>query len=298
MKKEELKEIIKNHQHFLEQDVDNWESMRANLKEKDLSGVSIIWQNLREADLRKSDLRKSDLRWSDLRYADLREANLRAANLVGADLRWACLTNADLTEADLTGANLAGARLEDANLIYAYLKEADLQYAHLEGANLNTAKLQYACLQRANLNNAKLNWAILTGANLQMANLFNANLTNANLDSAILTNAYLSKKDEIRKGIILSKSITGWKKCEGRVIVKLKIPKGAVVFSINGKKCRTNKCKVISIENDDTAISMYDNNFTYTVGKVIEIDNFDLSYNVECGTGIHFFLSEEDARKY
>lgn len=121
------------------------------------------------------------------------------------------------------------------------------------------------------------------------------------LDSVILAGAILSKKDEIRKGVILSKSIIGWKKCEGRVIVKLRIPKGAVVFSINGKKCRTNKCKVISIDsigNDNTAISMYDNNFTYTVGKVIEIDNFDLSYNVECGTGIHFFLSEEDARNY
>lgn len=298
MKKEELKEIIRNHQHFLEQDVDNWESMRANLKEKDLSSAVITWQNLRQADLRKSDLRNADLRWSDLRYADLREVDLREANLVGADLRWACLTNANLANTNLSGANLAGARLEGANLYCAYLKEADLQYAHLEGANLTMAKFQYACLQRANLNNAKLNWATLTGANLQMANLFKANLTNATLDSAILTNAILSKEDEIRKGVILSKSIIGWKKCEGRVIVKLKIPKGAVVFSINGKKCRTNKCKVISIEMDDTAISMYDNNFTYTVGKVIEIDNFDLSYNVECGTGIHFFLSEEDARKY
>lgn len=241
MDREELKEIIKNHQHFLEQDVDNWESMRADLKEKDLSSTIITWKNLREA-----------------------------------DLRWAYLTNANLADTNLSGANLVEARLEGANLNYAYLRDANLQYAHLEGA-------------------------ILTGANLQMANLFEANLTNANLDSAILINAILSEEDEIRKGVILSKSIIGWKKCEGRVIVKLKIPKGAVVFSINGKKCRTNKCKVISIDsigNDNTAVSMYDNNFTYTVGKVIEIDNFDLSYNVECGSGIHFFLSEEDARNY
>lgn len=298
MEKEELKEIIRNHQHFLEQDVDNWESMRANLKERDLSSAIITWQNLRQANLRKSNLRNADLRWSDLRYADLREVDLREANLAGADLRWACLTNANLANTNLSLANLVGARLEGANLNLANLRDANLQYAHFEGANLNAANLQYACLQRANLNNAKLNRADLKGANLQIANLFNAKLTNANLDSAILTNAILSKKDEIRKGIILSKSIIGWKKCEGDVIVKLKIPKGAVVFSINGKKCRTNKCKVISIEMGNTAISIYNHNFTYTVGKVIEIDNFDLSYNVECGTGIHFFLSEEDARKY
>ena len=61
----ELKEILERHKHWLNEDVDGWEDMRA-----DLSGAN---------------LRGADLRWADLSGANLRGADLRGADLSGAE---------------------------------------------------------------------------------------------------------------------------------------------------------------------------------------------------------------------
>ena len=59
MTQEELSKILENHKHWLNEDCEGWESMRANLYEADL----------READLYEADLRRADLRRADLRGA-------------------------------------------------------------------------------------------------------------------------------------------------------------------------------------------------------------------------------------
>ena len=79
MKQEELNKIVENHKHWLEEDVDGWEDMKA-----DLRGANLSEANLSEADLRGANLGKADLRRANLRRADLRGANLRGANLRGA----------------------------------------------------------------------------------------------------------------------------------------------------------------------------------------------------------------------
>ena len=95
MTQEELNKVLENHKHWLNEDCEGWESMRANLR----------WANLCGADLREADLREADLREADLRWADLCGANLR-----GANLRWANLRGANLRGANLCGANLCGAK--------------------------------------------------------------------------------------------------------------------------------------------------------------------------------------------
>ena len=84
MTQEELNKVLKNHKHWLNEDCDGWEEMKANL-------------------------RNANLRNADLRYADLCGANLRNADLCGADLRNADLCGADLRNADLRNADLCGA---------------------------------------------------------------------------------------------------------------------------------------------------------------------------------------------
>ena len=87
MTREELDKILENHKHWLAEDCEGWETMRANLYGADL----------REANLRGADLREANLREADLHGADLCGANLRGADLHGADLRGADLRGADLT---------------------------------------------------------------------------------------------------------------------------------------------------------------------------------------------------------
>ena len=151
--------------------------------------------------------------------------------------------------------------------------------------------LHDADLDCTDLHNAYLCHADLSHADLSHANLFGANLYNTNLD----------EKETIRKGKIINKKTFVYKKCQGK-IVKLELQIGSIVFSINNKKCRTNKAKVISIDGNEKKglkiASDYDNNFIYEVGKVMKVEDFNLMYNVECGKGINFFWTKEEAKKY
>lgn len=159
--------------------------------------------------------------------------------------------------------------------------------ANLNSADLSNVNLKYADLRYVNSNNANLKGADLSGANLSGVNLSNVDLSNVKLD----------KEEQIRKGVKLSNSITGWKKCKGGVIVKLEIPRGAIVFSINNNKCRTDKAIVKEIFGADRAFSMH-KYFSYYVGDKIEVYNFNCEYNTECAEGIHFFRTRKEAENY
>lgn len=152
--------------------------------------------------------------------------------------------------------------------------------------------------ERAILYDADLYGADLCDTNLCGANLYGANLRGVYLRGADLRDAILSPKEQIRKGIIVEREMTGWKKCKEGVIVKLEIPNGAVVFSINNKQCRTNVAKVIEVIGAKEGISKHDEKFIYEKGKTLKVDNFDLMYNAECSTGIHFFRTRKEAENY
>jgi len=126
---EKLNEILEKHSHWIEEDCEGWESMKANLRGADLSRADLYGANLRGANLREADLSRADLREADLSRADLREADL---------------SRADLSRADLYGANLRGANLREADLYGANLRGADLSRADLREAK-NMPLIPYAC---------------------------------------------------------------------------------------------------------------------------------------------------------
>lgn len=95
--KKELRKIIENHQHWLNEDCENWERMRANLSDADLSNTDLSNANLRCADLCYANLYQADLRGTNLHYADLCFADLSYADLHYANLHYADLCFADLT---------------------------------------------------------------------------------------------------------------------------------------------------------------------------------------------------------
>ena len=262
-----LEKILENHKHWLNKDIDGWEYMRANLN--------------------SADLRSADLKYADLRYANSNNANLKDADLSGADLKYA-----DLSDAILNYANLRDANLRDADLRGASLSDADLRCTDLRGADLQYTDLRYVYLNGADLRCVYLNSADLSGADLN-----GANLSGVNLKYVDLSNVKLDKEEQIRKGIKLSNPIIGWKKCKGGVIIKLEIPRGAIVFSINNHKCRTDKAIVKEIFGADRAFSMY-KYFSYYVGDKIEVYNFNCEYNIECAEGIHFFRTRKEAENY
>ena len=109
--REKLNKVLEEHKHWINEDCENWEEMRADLRNADLRSVDLSGAYLRSADLSEADLSEADLSEADLRNADLRSVDLSGAYLRSADLRGAYLLNADLLNADLRGANLLNADL-------------------------------------------------------------------------------------------------------------------------------------------------------------------------------------------
>ena len=131
----------------------------------------------------------------------------------------------------------------------------------------------------------------------ERANLYQAKLSGAKLSGAKNLNFPIACPEE--------GSFIGFKKCQDGKIVKLKIPVDALRCSATGRKCRCSKAKVLSITNIDgtdanvgTAISKYDRNFIYKVGETIEVPNFNTDRWNECSTGIHFFITRQEAVDY
>ena len=230
------------------------------------------------------------------------------------------LSNVDLSDVDLSGAILVGAKLSDANLLCAKLRGADLsganlQYADLKTADLSNTDLIYADLSSAILVGTKLRGADLSGADLTYANLRYADLTHANLWYADLKTADLScanitnvTYDEQTAFFALQcpeeGSFIGYKKAKN-FIVKLLITEDAKRSSATTRKCRCSKAKVLSITNLDgseskleSICSKYDKSFIYKVGEIVEVPDFDEDRWNECSTGIHFFITRNEAVQY
>ena len=168
-------------------------------------------------------------------------------------------------------------------------KQADLSSADLRGADLHFDDLRKADLHNADLRGADLHFDDLRGADLR-----GANLTYSSINQATT----FSKKESIRKGMILDKPMTGYKKTYEDVIIKVEIPAGAIVYSINNYKCRTNMAKIVDMGGKKLLHSIYDNDFTYKKGQKIVIKDFDLNPAVECSTGFHFFRKRKDAENF
>ena len=267
MTQNELNTIVENHQHYLNEDIDGWKSMRADLSYKNLSGL-----DLKNANLYRVDLKNANLREVDLRNADLREADLRNANLYGANLN-----NADLSSADLNK---------------AVLREADLRESNLSNADL----------RKADLSNADLGEANIDGADLKEANLLGTNLKNTDIVCAVISE---DTKIDYPIACPETSSFIGYKKAVSEKIVKLQICKDAKRSSATAKKCRCSKALVLAIENMDGSDSglqeiesHFDPCFIYRVGEIAEVYNFDNDRWRECASGIHFFMDRQDAVEY
>jgi hypothetical protein len=214
----------------------------------------------------------------------LEEAIKSGANLRGANLSCANLSCANLSGADLGGANLSCANLRGANLSGADLSGANLSCANLRGANLSGANLSGANLSGVDISGANLSYADLGGANLSGADLSDVK-TNYST-----TGYYLSCPE--------SGEFIAYKKCKNDVIVTLKILADAKRSSATTLKCRASKVEVMALSKGNKAISQHDSNFTYKVGQIIEINDFDDNRWNECSTGIHFFMNKEAAENY
>ena len=198
----------------------------------------------------------------------------------------------NLRYANLGSANLGSANLRYANLRYANLRHADLRYANLHHADLRYADLRYADLRYADLGYANLGYANLRYANLRYANLGHADLRYAKNITDKLAIAQF-------QFIPTDGPFIGWKKCQNEVIVKLCISKSAQRSHGTERKCRASQVKVLEVFGASEGISSYDTSVIYRKGKIVKcVEPFDENRWENCASGIHFYLTREEAEAH
>lgn len=172
--------------------------------------------------------------------------------------------------------------------------------ANLFGANLRSANLYMANLREANLWATSLNAADLRGADLHGADLRAADLRGANLCGAHL---HKIKWDYLTTGIAPAPEgeLIAWGK-KDQHIVKLRIPADAPRSCATTRKFRSAWAVVIEIDDGRAKTfehcSRHGPHTTYTVGERVDANKWDEDRWVECGHGIHWFLSRHEAETW
>jgi len=277
IKKRKTDEVI------FESDKEN-NTIKETVEEAVRQGISLHEADLHCAYLRGVDLYSADLSCADLSGAHLHWANLNSVNISGADLTRADLSRVDITHADLHGANLLGTNLSSANI----------SCSNLTGADLGCADLRYCNLCSANLTDS-----YLRGANIEYCSF-----DRACFDNTIMPDFSMTCPEKGR--FVVYKKIYGTEeyKCQRSFMVKLEIPEDAKRSSATSNKCRCSKAKVLEIKDIDSGetIEEITNTFkkpcVYKVGEMVYPDSFDECRWHECSSGIHFFMTEQEALNY
>lgn len=166
--------------------------------------------------------------------------------------------------------------------------------AILWGADLRDVDLKDVDLSHVDLSHADLSYADLRDADLSYTDLRGTNLNKISYNHRTSFFALVCPEEG---------SFIGYKKADDK-IVKLLITEDSKRSSATTRKCRCSKAKVLSITNIENteefseATSDFNNNFTYKVGEIVEVKDFDDDRWNECSTGIHFFITRDEAVIY
>ena len=199
-------------------------------------------------------------------------------------------TSWDLSDIDFSLSAFHRVRFDEANLENSIVFNALFDECTARRTNFRHANLECAVFRYANM----------AGCNIEGANLFGAVLEYAKLDGII--------SDEDTKWFHLhcpeKGAFIGYKKCFNEHLVQLLIPVDAKRTSATLPSCRCNKAKVIAIKSFDykenymEAWSLVDENFVYRVGEWVEVKDFDEDRWKDSATGIHFWMTREEAKNY
>lgn len=200
------------------------------------------------------------------------------------------MTGWDMSNLDVSLSSFKGSTLDGVNFENSNLENALFDGCSMRGANFKNSSMKRACFRGCDMSHA----------NIEGADLFFAVLELANLEG-------IQSNDETKwfrlycpeEGAFL-----GYKKCIGDRLVQLLIPADAKRTSATYRTCRCNKAKVLTIksfdykENFTEAWSMVDENFVYRVGEWVEVKDFNEDRWFDSTTGIHFWLTREEAKAY
>ena len=140
--------------------------------------------------------------------------------------------------------------------------------------------------------------------NAERAYLQDADLRGAYLQDANLQGAKNIPKITMANTLIVPQlgAFEGWKKLCNGFVAHIRCEESARRSNSTGRKCRCESALVLAIYNGekkvDVGYSQFRPTFEYKVGEVVKCDAWEENRWVECGGGIHFFLTREEAEEW
>lgn len=173
------------------------------------------------------------------------------------------------------------------------------------GCDLSNALFKNCSFRNANFTNANMQGADLRNDDLTGATLNGANLFACILEGTILNDVEINDQTKwFRMRCPETGAFLGYKKCFNNRLVQLLIPEDAKRTSATMNSCRCSKAKVLTIKSFDykeefeEAWSLVDENFVYRKGEWVEVKDFNENRWVDSTTGIHFWMTREEALAY
>lgn len=235
------------------------------------------------------------------RQADFRGFDLSDTDFSGKNLAQAVFCRAKLFDTSFYKSNLCGASFDQ-----AIFNDVDFRKSKLQGATFFGASLSYSHFANADLTGTLFDRAELSGVNFRDTDLSTVSFKQATWRDAEIDSRQISP--------VLIRSIPlccpeqgafiGWKRLANDRIAKLVITENSKRSSAFGRKCRASQVLVVKItsvdgsEEFDYGVSMYNPRFIYNVGSFATVSDFDDDRFHECASGIHFFITRQEAVDY
>ena len=308
----ELNRMIELHKLWLGKKADgkradfsNMNLSKMDLSDLDLTGAILNRVNLCEADLSGTNLTDVSLNGAYLDRADLRNTRLDRTNFCTSSMCNAKFDGCEGVETSFIGTcawdcSFQAVKLKKAMFCLSEICDCNFSGSDLEDSEFDNSDFDNAMFTDVNLRNVKMNmayrvyWSDFTGADM-------TGLTAKGVDFS---------EDGIRgaKGLYIPMccpeegAFVAWKKCRDEKIVKLLIPEDSTRSGSLITSMRCSKALVLEVydENDEPcneALSIIDDEFKYVKGQIVEAKEFDPRYK-DYVTGIYFFLSKDDAKRY
>ena len=202
------------------------------------------------------------------------------------------ISNCKLRECDFSASDLPFSKISDSFFIDCFFDSAYAYKSEWKSSSFRRCSFRNTYLSESTLDHINIYYS-----NLVNAKLFGSNIKNIQYNYATAFFALQCPEEG---------SFIGWKQAgdEHKYLVKLLITEDAKRSSATTRKCRCSKAKVLSIEPIDDSPEVeeiesgYDSEFIYKVGEYVEVGDFDEDRWKECSTGIHFFLTKQEALNY
>lgn len=254
--------------------------------------------------------------------ARVKKSNISKVKIVGElyelNMAGVGFDNVDFSSARLSLTNFESAVFYDCVfdglIIYSTaFTDAHFYRCSFRNTSFTGIELSESVFNECDLTNARFRSCSLDNVIFTYGDLTDANFTNSQMFGIEIGASTIVKNTQNLPPIACPEkgSFTAFKTLiDGngdQVIAELLIPENAERCSAATKKCRASEAKVIHLYNAKTgetvddikAYSTYTPSFEYEVGKTVKPKwGFDRNRWRECASGIHFFLTYQEALNY